>query len=114
MDILWIMLGAGLGSMSRLYISENVASIKATFLVNLIGSLVLSLSIILYGSLYISQPIYLIFALGFSGAFTTFSTFSYESFILLQEKKYKVVFLYVFGSIIIPLFLSAILLYPAF
>lgn len=74
----------------------------ATFTVNILGSLVIGL---LWGitSRYTNVPSWLALFLmvGFCGGFTTFSTFSKESLLLLQSGSYLLFTLYAAGSIVL-------------
>lgn len=80
----------------------------AMLFVNVVGSLGLGLFL---GHYYSSEeafelyeaPIFLLIGLGFFGAFTTFSTFSVETMLLLRERKLKKAFLYVFLSIFLSI-----------
>lgn len=68
----------------------------ATFLVNIIGSFLLGIFV---GGAYIDFIAQLI-AIGFLGAFTTFSTFSFEVVQLLEARRVKTALLYATSSCI--------------
>ena len=80
----------------------------ATFTVNLLGCLIIGL---LWGVFSrfsnASQHLVLFLTVGFCGGFTTFSTFSKESVMLLQSGHYFMLALYVLGSVLIGLGLVA-------
>jgi CrcB protein len=59
-----------------------------TLSVNLIGSLIIGFSWGMLESVVVSQNIRLLFFIGVLGSFTTFSTFSLESFHLLRDGEY--------------------------
>jgi CrcB protein len=75
-----------------------------TFLINISGSFVLGI----FMAYMLRQPAYhyprLFFAVGFLGAYTTFSTFSVESLQLIQSGRVFSALLYMTGSSVIGLF----------
>ena len=78
-----IFLGGGLGSVLRFLISQYI-SIKiesgipwGTFVVNILGSLLLGAIIGFFHKMNLSSSQYVVFfTIGFCGGFTTFSTFT--------------------------------------
>ncbi|WP_257348871.1 fluoride efflux transporter CrcB [Pseudalkalibacillus decolorationis] len=72
-----------------------------TWIVNIAGSLILGVLTSLFLSGEISDGTWYFSGVGFCGAFTTFSTFSYETIQLLQEEKYRIALTYVMSSVII-------------
>ncbi len=81
----------------------------ATFLVNLVGCLLIGLLWGLFSRFAnASQQLVLFLTVGFCGGFTTFSTFSKESLILLQASNYLMFALYIMGSVVIGIGLVAI------
>lgn len=80
----------------------------ATFIVNLLGCLIIGL---LWGFFSrcanASQQLVLFLSVGFCGGFTTFSTFSKESFQPVQAGNWFNFSLYIAGSIILGLLLVA-------
>ena len=105
----FIAIGAGgaIGAMLRygmtvlgihLHWSPNVS----TFLVNIIGSFVMGL--LVSGC---EQGTWLMMVtVGLCGGFTTFSTFSMQSFSLLQEGKWGEAALYIFGSLTVCILMT--------
>ena len=93
---LWLIVGIGsfIGGILRYWISGWIQSGVLTFplgtlSVNFIGSLILSL--IMYVSEHLglfSEEVRIFWTLGLLGSFTTMSTFSYESFRLLEQNEH--------------------------
>ena len=97
-----VMLGGFFGAMSRFLISKTLSSINKgfpfpTLIINSIGSFLLG--IVLASDL--SQTMYQLVGIGFLGAFTTFSTFSYETLQLLTKGQFILATLYYVGSIML-------------
>ena len=85
-------LGGGAGAVTRYLVSHQMGLWLGSYLpfgtltVNALGSWMLGfLSVYLLDRPEISPLVRMGLAVGFLGAFTTFSTFSYESVMLLQE-----------------------------
>lgn len=80
----------------------------ATFIANLIGCLLIGLLWGLFSRFAnASQQLVLFLSVGFCGGFTTFSTFSKESMMLLQAGNYLMFALYIIGSVTIGIGLVA-------
>lgn len=93
--------GGFIGAPLRYIVSSNVPIIKnipaGTLAVNLLGSIVLALLT------FSSEPesmVYLV-NIGIIGSFTTFSTFAYETFKLLEEGENFSFFLNIFLNVVL-------------
>ena len=108
MPLFWVFLGGGLGSMVRYLIGS---ALKTQSLIFPWGTLVANaLSCIILGFLVaysiknsLSPSYRLLLMTGFCGGFSTFSTFSSETYTLLQEGKVNLALAYVAGSLLIGL-----------
>ena len=115
MTILWIAVFGALGSLSRFAVSLWLAPRTSaefpwsTVLVNLFGCLVIG---VLIGSGLLDNPKYPFLraaaVTGFLGAFTTFSAFSAETWLLVEAGRTVPAILYVTTTIIGCLMLTAV------
>lgn len=110
MKIFYVGVGGAIGAMLRVFISEAVPLTTpfpfATLGVNLFGSLLLGFLLTTTTAIR-NSDIKLMLTTGILGAFTTFSTFSYETLQLLQEGMVGYALLYVSTSIVGGLLCSA-------
>jgi CrcB protein len=95
MNYLIVSIGAALGGALRYWLSNAVYKILpptfpyGTLIVNIAGSFLLGL--IIFGldeKELISGGVKLFLTIGICGGFTTFSTFSYETFALIRDSQY--------------------------
>lgn len=103
MQTLWIGLAGALGAVARYGIGQaiGVRSFPWTTLgINLMGCFLLG--ILLGGPVAERWPssATTTLAVGFLGAFTTFSTFGYETFTMLRTGRGEVALLYVLASVL--------------
>jgi|SRR6267378_2747368 CrcB protein len=106
--IAYIALAGIIGTLARYFLQgwvqqrSGLATFPAgTLAINLIGSLIIGFVIRLAtGSTLISPDLRAALTIGFCGAFTTMSTFSYESMKLLADGEYWYAGLYMGGSVI--------------
>jgi len=103
-----ISLGGILGANARylisLYVAERFGTAfpYGTFLINVTGSLVIGFFLTLAVEKLAIDPLWrLFFATGFLGAYTTFSTYTYEAAVLLRAGSYGPALLYLFGSVLV-------------
>ncbi|HRG91060.1 MAG TPA: fluoride efflux transporter CrcB [Chitinophagales bacterium] len=107
MNYILVFVGGGSGSvvrylLSRYFVHQPGAFPLSTFLSNTISSFILG-ALVAYMA---SKPtgndnLRLFIATGFCGGFSTFSTFSYETFSLLNSGNYKTALLTIFGNLLI-------------
>jgi CrcB protein len=105
--VLAVSFGGILGANTRyfvsLYVAERLGTAfpYGTFLINVTGSLVIGFFLTLVTERFAVDPLWrLFFATGFLGAYTTFSTYTYEAAQLLRDGAYGPAFLYLFGSLL--------------
>jgi CrcB protein len=72
-----------------------------TVLVNVLGSFLIGVLFILFAEkISLSDQLKSFLTIGFLGAMTTFSTFSLDALLLLDQGEYNAAFFYIMGSII--------------
>src|SRR3954469_5846056 len=107
-NYLLVAVGGAIGSMLRYsfyLLVKNSHFPLATFIVNLLGSLIIGLVLgisIKHAAFNNNWRLFL--ATGICGGFTTFSAFSYESFSLLKSGHYSYFVLYVAGTFVFGIF----------
>lgn len=107
MNLVWIFVGGGLGSVVRYLVQMAVCRSLplgfpvGTFVVNIVGCLLIGL---LYGASArwdVPENVRLMLTVGLCGGFTTFSTFSAESLALIRDGFYWMSLLYIAGSVVL-------------
>ena len=87
MNTLYVILGAAIGAPARFAIDQYIRRFSSqpygTFLVNILGSFLLGYT---FNS---SEQVYNVLAIGFAGAFTTWSTFMLDIFLAYELRRYK-------------------------
>ena len=111
MRLFWaVAIGAAAGGVSRYYLANAIQQRAGadfpfgTFVINVSGSLILGF-LLRYAlqSGTVSEELRLFMTTGFCGGYTTFSTFSYETLVLLQDGEYARAGTYVVGSVMLSL-----------
>lgn len=104
--LICIFLGGGMGSILRycvqLALHERIVPYNfpwATFTVNIVGSFLIGMFYALSARFNLSADIRLLLTTGLCGGFTTFSTFSNDSLILLKQGLHGLFLLYVVLSV---------------
>jgi CrcB protein len=109
MLILMVAMGGALGAVARYGLSGWVQGFLSTsfplgtLVVNVLGSFLLGLCFYLLESSALSAEVRSMVTIGFLGAFTTFSTFSYEAIVLLEGGEWTRGGVYVGGSLLLGL-----------
>ena len=107
MQLILVAVGGALGSVSRYALSTAVQRFSSpffpygTFVVNVLGCLVFGIIMGAARERFVLGPSERAFLLiGILGGFTTFSTFSYETFALLQDGEFARAFANAAGQLI--------------
>jgi CrcB protein len=106
----FIALGGALGSIARFWVGSAVADRMGTrfpygtFVINLTACTVLGFTLVLLDRRNIANPaLRFLIPVGFIGAYSTFSTFEWETFASLQSGAFLIAALYTVSSILIGL-----------
>ena len=112
-QIFYIALFGALGCLSRYFLSGWVYNIfgsgfpYGTLAVNATGAYIIGLIMeFSIGSNLISQSLRVGITIGFLGGLTTFSTFSYETFRLLEDGEFLIASINIFISVLVCLFFT--------
>ena len=106
-EALWVGLGGFVGANARYFLGLWVAARfgttfpSGTFLINITGSFILG---VIMGTLeghVLSPAVRLSAAIGFVGAYTTFSTWTYETLRLIENGSWLLAATNVFGSLLV-------------
>ena len=97
MRTLLVILGAAIGAPARFAVDQYIRKFTekpyGIFAVNVLGSFVLGLT------MNSAENTYALFAIGFAGAFTTWSTFMLDIYLAFELKQYKEAALNLFFSL---------------
>ncbi len=108
--LLWVGLGGFLGSIAR-YLLSGWAAARwgvifpwGTFIINISGSFILGFFLAFAQERpWVHPQARLLFAIGFVGAYTTFSTYTYESIRLMMNGQFALAAAYIVGSVVFGL-----------
>jgi len=107
--ILSVGIGGGLGALIRYFVAgwvqpQGVAFNWGIFVVNITGGLVMGLIVEASAlRLNLSPELRAFLTTGILGGYTTFSTFSLDSALLLQKGEYGLAALYMIGSVVLSI-----------
>ncbi|MBL4791043.1 MAG: fluoride efflux transporter CrcB [Kordiimonadaceae bacterium] len=101
--------GGAVGALLRFYVAGHVVKLLGdngfpygTFAVNVIGSLVMGVLITALAVKFEAAPELRGFlTVGILGSFTTFSTFSLETALLIQRGEWHLAMMYIVGSVVV-------------
>ena len=90
--ILWISLGAIAGANLRYFVAQQAARLVSpgfpygTLLINITGSFVLGFFLVWTTERVLADPRWrLLIAVGFCGGYTTYSSYAYETFAMMEQ-----------------------------
>ncbi len=105
----FVTVGGATGALARYWLSGWVASAFSgffplgTLVVNVLGSFLLGFGMQAMEAMPVSAEVRTMLTIGFLGAFTTFSTFSYEAVTLLRDGDWTRAMLYIGLSFVLGL-----------
>ena len=105
-SISFVFIGSTFGLILRIFLQNNLKinigfNIQSTSIVNFIASFILGIFVALN---FINHSILLLFYGGFLGCFSTFSSFIYQLFVLLQKRKFMRLFFHYIEVVLISFF----------
>ena len=98
-----VLFGSTFGLILRMFIQNNLKinigfDIQNTSIINFIASFFLGILVALY---FVNNKILLLFYAGFLGSFSTFSSFIYQLFVLLQQRQLMRLFFHYIEAIML-------------
>ena len=105
MNYIWIALGAVVGASARYFLSTYIGRHFSTvfpygtLLINVTGSLILGFFLVYASERVLLDPRWrLLVAVGFCGSYTTFSSYAFESFALMEQGQWLLMSLNILSS----------------
>lgn len=105
MNYVWIALGAVVGASARYFLSTYIGRHFSTvfpygtLLINITGSLILGFFLVYASERVLLDPRWrLLVAVGFCGSYTTFSSYAFESFALMEQGQWMLMGLNILSS----------------
>lgn len=105
MNYLWIALGAIVGACARYFLSLLIARDFSsafpygTLIINVTGSLIVGFFLVFSTERVLLDPKWrLLVVIGFCGSYTTFSSYAYESFALVERGQWLLTGINILGS----------------
>ncbi len=122
MTALMVLLGGALGAPARMMLDRRITAALSgkdlavwikdfpfgTYFINMSGSFLLGFLTGISVKGHMPALLLAFLGLGFCGAYTTFSTWSFESVVLFKKRLYKAGFLNIFLSLILGLILAGV------
>ena len=106
MRVAFVILGAAIGAPARFVLDQSLRKFSnapwGTFTVNVLGSFIIGLT---WGA---SDNTAALVAIGFAGAFTTWSTFMFDIYLAIELKKIKAAIINYIGSLMLGLLAAAL------
>lgn len=104
--MIFVGIGGFFGAFSRFYLGKLLAHPYpwATFIINSTGSFALGLVF----ALQLSDWLWQLIGIGFLGAYTTFSTFGFESLQLIEQQKWRQVISYIVSTVLVGILFAVI------
>ena len=105
MRVLFVILGAAIGAPARFIIDQSLRRFSnapwGTFTANVLGSFVIGLT---WGATVNTTAL---IAIGFAGAFTTWSTFMLDIYLAIQRKSFTTAIINYIGTLMLGLLAAA-------
>ena len=109
-NLLMIFVGGGLGSICRYGVSKWLTVDEVTFpygtlVANALSSLVLGfmVGLVLFSKISLPNEVKMLIMVGFCGGFSTYSTFTNDTFQLIQSGNWSLTLLNIFGNLAVCL-----------